>query len=77
MQFNDKDYKALSRELFRELVIFVCCNSGTEEDANDLTQEVLMLYWRKDLAEKQKVLEDPRVTLLELQQTKWVISMAW
>ena len=62
MQFNDKDYNALSRELFRKLVIFVCRNSGTEDDAADLAQEVMMLYWRKDLAEKQRTIEDPSYT---------------
>ena len=59
MQFNDKDYKALSRELFRKLVIFVCRNSGTEEDAKDLTQEVMILRWKYDLAEIKKNVEDP------------------
>ena len=62
MQFSDKDYTALSRELFRKLVIFVCRNSGTEEDAKDLTQDVIVLYWRKDVAEKKKAIEDPSYT---------------
>ena len=62
MQFNDKDYKALSRELFRKLVIFVCRNSGTKGDAEDLTQDVIVLYWRKDVAEKKKAIEDPSYT---------------
>lgn len=62
MQFSDKDYKALSRELFRKLVIFVCRNSGTEEDAKDLTQDVIVLYWRKDVAEIKKAIEDPSYT---------------
>ena len=66
MQFSDKDYKAhykaLSRELFRKLAIFVCRNSGTEEDAKDLTQDVIILYWRKDVAEKKKAIEDPSYT---------------
>jgi len=62
MQFSDKDYKTLSRELFRKLVIFVCRNSGNEDDASDLTQDVMILYWRKDLAEKQRTIEDPSYT---------------
>lgn len=62
MQFSDKDYKTLSRELFRKLVIFVCRNSGTEDDAKDLTQEVMLLYWKKDIAEKKKAIEDSSYT---------------
>lgn len=62
MQFSDKDYKTLSRELFRKLVIFVCRNSGTEEDAKDLTQDVIVLYYRKDVAEIKKAIENPSYT---------------
>lgn len=59
---HNRYYTITSKDLFRKLVIFVCRNLGTEEDAADLTQEVMILYWRKDLAEKQKALEDPSHT---------------
>ena len=59
---HNRYYTITSKGLFRKLVIFVCRNSGTEDDAADLTQEVMMLYWRKNLAEKQKALEDPSYT---------------
>ena len=59
---HNRYYTITSKALFRKLVIFVCRNSGTEDDAADLTQEVMMLCWRKDVAEKQKALEYPSYT---------------
>lgn len=59
MQDSNNFYATIGTQLYRKLVIFVCRNSGTEEDAKDLTQEVMILRWKYDLAEIKKNVEDP------------------